>query len=96
MSAGWKNGSTTRWRKIRERILIRDNNQCQLCGKTEGQMHIDHIIPKRLGGQDNDENLRVLCQRCNLSKGGSFFDKQAHPRLFHGLNIPKNASVSHE
>ena len=46
-----------------------------MCGQTEGRLHIDHIIPKRLIGNegDNDSNLRVLCEKCNLSKGGRFF-----------------------
>jgi len=98
MSKGWKNGSTKGWRKIRQRILQRDGHMCQLCGQTEGQLHIDHIIPKRLIGEhgDNDSNLRVLCQRCNLSKGGRFFSGEATPPTLHERFIPKNGSVSHD
>jgi len=60
MSRAWKGGSTSRWRKIREAVLKRDGC-CQMCGQSEGQMHIDHVIPKRLGGGDEIWNLRQLC-----------------------------------
>ena len=29
----------------------------------------DHIIPQRAGGQDNVENLQLLCAHCNRVKG---------------------------
>ncbi len=41
------NGSTARWRKIRQRILERDQYTCQACG-LEGNT-VDHIIPRSLG-----------------------------------------------
>jgi len=42
MSRNWKGGSTSRWRKLREAVLKRDGC-CQMCGQTEGPMHIDHV-----------------------------------------------------
>jgi 5-methylcytosine-specific restriction endonuclease McrA len=47
-------------------------------------MHIDHIIPKRLNGGDDEWNLRQLCQNCNLSKGGRFFSDALTPPTLHG------------
>ena len=32
-------------------------------------LELDHIVPYRDGGQFTVENLRVLCQPCNGSKG---------------------------
>jgi len=98
MSKAWKNGSGKGWRRIRERILQRDGHMCQMCGQTEGRLHIDHIIPKRLIGAegDNDLNLRVLCESCNLRKGGRFFGEQATPPTLHGRISPLNVSISHE
>jgi len=90
------NGTSGRWRKIRERILRRDGYCCQQCGQTEGKLHIDHIIPRRLNGGDNDSNLQTLCQKCNLSKGGRFFGTGLTPPTLHGLKIPQNVSVSHD
>ncbi len=95
MSRSWKGGSTRRWRKIREMVMQRDGC-CQQCGQTEGQMHIDHVIPKRLGGGDEMWNLRQLCQNCNLRKGGRFFETDGTPPTLQGLYVPQNESISHD
>ena len=95
MSRAWKNGSTKGWRRIRERIIARDQC-CQQCGQTEGKMHVDHIIPKRLNGSDDEWNLRLLCQFCNLQKGGRFFEAALQPPTLHVPFIPQNDSVSHD
>ncbi len=36
-------------------------------GRVQGQ--IDHIFARSRGGQNNPENLRLLCVSCNASKG---------------------------
>lgn len=61
-------GSTALWRRIRQRVLTRDQHTCQRCGLEA--THVDHIIPRRLGGDDSMDNLQALCKQCNLSKGG--------------------------
>lgn len=33
------------------------------------QCHIDHIVPRSRGGQNDKGNLRVLCDSCNMSRG---------------------------
>ena len=63
------NGSTSKWRKIRLRILQRDNYVCQMCGM-DGNT-VDHIVPRSLGGTDQPFNLQCLCNACNASKGGA-------------------------
>ena len=92
-SALRSNGSTTQWRKLREIVIRRDGGMCQACG-LEGN-HVDHIVPRRLGGDDSLNNLQLLCQNCNLRKGGTFFDKPRTPMTLLGSFIPKNASISH-
>lgn len=32
------------------------------------RFHVDHIIDKALSGDDNPNNLRLLCKKCNLSR----------------------------
>lgn len=49
----------------RKRIFERDGRFCQKCKTTEN-LEIDHIIPVFQGGKNEDKNLRVLCQKCNL------------------------------
>ena len=58
--------NSRRYREQRERIFARDGRVCQLCGTDEGEMHIDHIIPRKVGGGHDLDNLRVLCKSCNL------------------------------
>ena len=57
---------------LRKQIMIRDNYTCQICGKYMGDevgLQIDHIIPIAKGGKTVHSNLRVLCSKCNGSKG---------------------------
>jgi 5-methylcytosine-specific restriction endonuclease McrA len=91
------NGSTSEWRRIRQRILQRDGHTCQACG-AEGNS-VDHIIPRHAFGDGNadvDSNLQTLCGKCNSSKGGRFFNSTPTPLTLHGLFIPQNESISHD
>lgn len=52
----------------RKRRLARTNGLCERClarGKTALAMVVDHKIPLALGGSDEDENTRNLCDPCN-------------------------------
>lgn len=49
-------------------VLKRDNEQCVICNSKE-KLQFDHILPKSRGGNDEPENLRVLCRTCNLRRG---------------------------
>lgn len=61
-------------------IFDRDKGKCQECGRdvVRFNMHcrfgdqpaaVDHIFPIARGGQGDDSNLRLLCRKCNSSKG---------------------------
>lgn len=54
------------------RLLINKPLKCAdaSCGKAppEVKLHIDHIFPASRGGTSKFENLRYLCDKCNLSK----------------------------
>lgn len=59
--------------KVRERILMRDNYTCQICGLSRKDephlaLHVDHIVPVSKGGKTIDSNLQCLCWQCNLKK----------------------------
>jgi len=58
--------------EVREKVLERDNNTCQKCGKTnlqEKDQEIDHKIPVSMGGDNFDlKNLQTLCHECHVHK----------------------------
>jgi 5-methylcytosine-specific restriction endonuclease McrA len=58
--------------RLRYEVLSRDNSCCRRCGatpQTHGvSLHVDHIIPVRMGGRTEIGNLQTLCAPCNLGK----------------------------
>jgi len=59
---------------LRYQVLRRDNFKCVLCGRSPATeptvvLHVDHILAFSRGGKTKLENLRSLCQDCNLGKG---------------------------
>jgi len=63
-------------------ILRRDDFTCQYCGVHPSYLTIDHVIPRRLGGHHNWDNLVAACPSCNHRKGSRTLD-QAQMRLLH-------------
>jgi hypothetical protein len=55
---------------LREKILDKYGNKCAFCGTSEN-LEIDHIKPVSMGGDNSEENLRVLCQSCNGKRNSS-------------------------
>lgn len=64
-------------RKVKAAVWLRDGGRCRHCGMTDAEavartgehLHYDHIVPFSWGGPDTEDNLQLLCQFCNLSKG---------------------------
>lgn len=52
----------------KKNILKRDSYRCQYCGVHEGDLTVDHVIPKDRGGRDTWENLVACCKTCNAKK----------------------------
>lgn len=53
----------------RRSLLSRDNYMCQYCGATDGQLTIDHVIPRSRGGKTEWTNVVAACVPCNRKKG---------------------------
>lgn len=56
---------------LRKRVIERDGYYCVYCDEdlTNGEIHIDHVIPESQGGPTTFDNLQVTCRKCNLAKG---------------------------
>lgn len=50
--------------QIRRDVFAKAKNKCENCESTFA-LEIDHIKPRAHGGDDNAENLRLLCRCCN-------------------------------
>ena len=78
--------NSRRYRVHRERVFKIHGRVCAYCGTDEGTMHVDHIIPRKVGGDHSLENLQVLCKSCNLRKAarseGVFLSQAATPPVF--------------
>lgn len=58
------------WEERRRRVWERDRGVCAGCGEYvpfDRKMHIDHIVPMSLGGDDSETNLWPMHERCNLA-----------------------------
>ena len=78
-------------RKLRDKIIHAADNRCEYC-QTSQEMtmaifHIDHIIPRFVGGQTEFDNLCLSCPFCNQFKHQQVFarDPQSNRKvkLFH-------------
>lgn len=80
------NGGTVSAREIAD-ILRRQNNLCASCGAS-GKLHLDHIMPLKLGGRHEARNLDFKCVPCNLSKASKSPEEWANYREEFGLRSP--------
>jgi len=57
--------------KLRFEILKRDQFRCRYCGARapKAELHIDHLVPVSLDGDNDITNLMAACVPCNMGKG---------------------------
>lgn len=56
-----------------QNLYKKQKSRCAGCRRKvsqNGKCHIDHIMPLCLGGGNGVRNIQLLCQECNLRKGG--------------------------
>jgi 5-methylcytosine-specific restriction endonuclease McrA len=63
-------------RRTRELVRQRAGNRCEYCGLPQdlspvAQLQIEHIIPRKHGGGEDEQNLALACIDCNLAKSSN-------------------------
>lgn len=79
-------------RLTKREILRRDEYTCQYCGQRTAFLTIDHIIPRRLGGNHSWENLVAACPACNHRKGGRTLEQVQMRLLSRPAQPPSSAT----
>lgn len=54
-------------RDVRQRIWQKYSGRCAECSAAD-YLEFDHIVPVAKGGSNTDNNVQLLCRRCNLKK----------------------------
>ena len=89
--------NSRRYRVHKQRVFDRDGRICRYCGSDEEPLHIDHIIPRKVGGTHDLDNLQVLCKACNLRKSskdeGVFLAQTATPPVFSSRISPMQSEL---
>ncbi len=60
--------------RLRYEILKRDEFKCKICGRSPANtsglaLQVDHVTAESKDGPTTPENLRTLCNECNLGRG---------------------------
>lgn len=63
-------------KRLRFEILRRDGFKCVYCGAAaaDSELHVDHVEPVSLGGDDSPGNLVACCIDCNRGKASTSAD----------------------
>jgi 5-methylcytosine-specific restriction endonuclease McrA len=56
-------------------VTLRDGGRCRNCGSSDN-LEYDHVIPYSRGGTNSVNNVQLLCQPCNRSKGARYQQAQ--------------------
>lgn len=52
---------------VKRAVWVRDQGRCIACGCTN-DLQFDHVIPYSKGGGDSEQNLQIMCGKCNRAK----------------------------
>lgn len=80
-------------RLTRRDVFLRDGYTCQYCGRQTRDLTLDHVIPRRRGGQHLWENVVAACRHCNHRKAGHT-PQEAHMLLTREPNAPSTNGYS--
>lgn len=68
-----KSGQDSVSLSVQRRVRLRAGNCCEYCrvpqAGQEATFHIDHVVPRKVGGPTTLDNLALACVSCSLRKG---------------------------
>lgn len=68
---------------LKQTVLNNTHRKCYLCGN-DSNIKVHHILPRTMGGNDNQENLIPLCNICHLkAHNGPFSSGKLNQELFY-------------
>ena len=78
---------------LRYEVLKRAGFRCELCGISadERAIEVDHILPRKHGGEDDLTNLQALCFKCNANKGAR--DDEDFRAVREGINARQSDCI---
>jgi len=78
---------------LRYEILKRAGFRCELCGISadDRAIEVDHILPRKHGGEDDLTNLQALCFKCNANKGAR--DDEDFRTVREGINARQSDCI---
>lgn len=91
MSSGWLS------KPKRKAILLRDARKCGYCGKRvplRKAATIDHIQPRKRGGNDNVHNLVTCCMACNQVKGSKTLSEYLTYMILEGIKTARQVKAT--
>lgn len=65
------------WNKLCDQY----GNRCVCCGRCDVRLTVDHVIPLKMGGTSNIDNIQPLCQECNSRKNAKHIDYRTKPGI---------------
>lgn len=56
------------WKETRLIALEKCGSKCERCGNENAILLVHHKIPRKDGGSDSIDNLKVVCKSCHLKE----------------------------
>ncbi len=76
----------------RHEVFRRDGYTCQYCGKKNVDFTLDHVIPRKSGGEHTWTNVVTACIHCNRTKGSRTLE-ETHMHLRAAPGLPPASAI---
>lgn len=84
-------------RTVKDRILLRAERKCAICGDLVTSANFDHIVALCNGGEHRESNLQLLHVSCHKTKSKADRATQAKDRRVrtkhHGIKKPRTMTA---